>query len=411
MAEITISGTGCALADFLYSAIDFEGPAFSRYRSSSPGDGGLVPGALVFAEQVERFAGCPAEEAVREISGAGRPDVVNLGGPAIVALVACKQLLEGMPVRLRFAGASGDDEAGRFIRETIAKTGIHAEGSKVVPGRSPVTYVLSDSRAAGGHGERTFINRIAASGSFGPEDLPPGFFDADITLFGATALVPRLHEALGELLLRAKARGTLTVVSTVYDFASEHENPGGRWPLGRSDESYRDIDLLVADREEALHLSGTADIDAAADFFRRRGVGACIVTDGPNPVCFFSAGRRFANVRGSLPVSLEVSRRLAAGLRTGDTTGCGDNFVGGVLASIALQLLCGTEALDLPTACALGIACGGQACFYLGGTYAEATPGDKLAEVSELYESFRRQAHDLFPIERLALLRGERSGA
>ena len=46
--EIAIAGTGCSLMDYLFTGVDFSGPAFARYRSREPGDGGLVPGHLVF---------------------------------------------------------------------------------------------------------------------------------------------------------------------------------------------------------------------------------------------------------------------------------------------------------------------------------------------------------------------------
>ena len=52
-----ISGTGCALADFLYSGISFEGEDFKKYRSEKRGDGGLSPGKLVFTEELEKFTG------------------------------------------------------------------------------------------------------------------------------------------------------------------------------------------------------------------------------------------------------------------------------------------------------------------------------------------------------------------
>jgi len=57
--KIIISGTGCALADFLYTDIRFDSPAFMKYRSKRAGDGGLSPGKLVFTEGLEQFAGCP----------------------------------------------------------------------------------------------------------------------------------------------------------------------------------------------------------------------------------------------------------------------------------------------------------------------------------------------------------------
>ena len=57
--KIIISGTGCALADFLYNDILFSGPTFQKYQSKKSGDGGLSPGKLVFTEELEKFSGTP----------------------------------------------------------------------------------------------------------------------------------------------------------------------------------------------------------------------------------------------------------------------------------------------------------------------------------------------------------------
>jgi len=42
--KITISGTGCALADLIYNRVSFASPEFQKYTSKQNGDGGLSPG-------------------------------------------------------------------------------------------------------------------------------------------------------------------------------------------------------------------------------------------------------------------------------------------------------------------------------------------------------------------------------
>jgi hypothetical protein len=54
--------------DIIYPGIDFSGPAFSRFRSRSDGDGGLAPGRLVFTDDAERFALRPIPEILAEIT-------------------------------------------------------------------------------------------------------------------------------------------------------------------------------------------------------------------------------------------------------------------------------------------------------------------------------------------------------
>jgi sugar/nucleoside kinase (ribokinase family) len=222
----------------------------------------------------------------------------------------------------------------------------------------------------------------------GPDDLDEDFFRADLTLFGGTGLVPPLHDALDALLPRAKDAGAFTVVTTVYDFRNQRRDPVGPWPLGASAASYAATDLLIADREEALRLSGQSSVSTAVAWFRAHGVGAVVVTDGMNDI-EAAAGSRFVPLgAGRFPVSRSVVAELAAHPeRKGDTTGCGDNFAGGVVTALAQQLEAGRESLDLGEAIAWGAACGGLACFHMGGVFTEERLGQKLARVKACLEA------------------------
>lgn len=419
---IVISGTGCALMDYLYTDIRLDSPAFRKYRSREPGDGGLEPGKLVFVEDLERFAGAPRtfDHILCELAGGREPDRANLGGPSIVSLIHAAQMFGEGGARVRFFGARGSDHTGGEIARIAAGTALDISGCTVLDGPTPFTRVFSDPSFDRGHGERTFVNELGVAARFGPEHLPRQFYDADIVAFGGTALVPRIHAELGTLSAAAARGGSIVVVNTVFDFRSEarlaastkaaHANVAdmrsasgaggkargaGRWPLGASDDTYRHIDLLVADREEALRLSGARDIAAALAFFRNRGTGAAVVTDGARDIRFFSSGRLFAPIdNGALPVSAEVRRVLrSAGRPPGDTTGCGDNFVGGLLWAVAGQLEAGAAKgrLDLVEACSEAIVAGGFACFYIGGTYAEAAPGEKRRKIEALAQLYRAQ--------------------
>ena len=405
MQKLSICGTGCSIADLLYTNIDFSSEAFSKYRSRTPGDGGLTPGKLVFADEIERFSQNAIHEILSELTDGAGPASLNLGGPGVVAAINAAQLLyDTDEIDVSFSGAVGTDSNGEFIRKTVESNHLSTERYKVVSGDSPVTYVLSDPHFHGGNGERTFINDIAAAWHFGPEDLGDWFFSGDLLFFGATALVPNLHDNLTELLTKAKRLEKITVVTTVYDFRNEKRNPRGRWPMGTSDESYRAIDLLITDREEALRLSGARTLEEAVGFFVERGVGALVVTSGPEPIRYYSGGSLFSACSGQLPVSEEIGVRLSCFTGQGDTTGCGDNFAGAVLAGLALQLRTRRSEVDLRSACGLGISCGGFACFYLGGTFHESHPGEKRASVEPIYEAYRHQVRgtaNLLPFHEL----------
>jgi sugar/nucleoside kinase (ribokinase family) len=215
------------------------------------------------------------------------------------------------------------------------------------------------------------------------------FFDADILFFGGTALVPPIHDSLTDLVRRGRESGALIVVTTVYDFRNEKRSPSEPWPLV---DDYSAVDLVCTDHVEALRISGASDDDAALDWFIDRGVGAAIITRGPEPVLFRASRGRFRPTdRGALPVCAAVGREIERSERAHDTTGCGDNFVGGVLTSIMEQLSAGAASISLEDAVVEGNVAGGFAATYLGGLYTEARAGDKRGELERLRSAYLEQ--------------------
>ena len=395
MKPIHVSVTGCALADCVYPAIDFNGPVFRRYASCKPGDGGLVPGQLVFLESLAEFAG-ESPEAVQAALTAGQTMAArNVGGPAVVAAVNAAQMLWDHPGKVHFYGACGDDDNAAFIRSVLARTPLDSTHYATRRGITPVTDVLSDPNYHDGKGERTFVNVIGAVGDYGPEALGDDFFASDVLLFSATALLPKLHDNLTGLLKRGKAAGRINMVATVFDFRNEQRDPAGRWPLGESDESYRFIDLLAVDWDEARRLSGEEELEKMVGFFRDRGTQSVVITHGAKDFYIWSGGGLFgAAPLRALPVNAQVGMDMAEHPESkGDTTGCGDNFAGGLLGAMAMQLSAGKTpgSLDLGDAAAWAAASGGLACFTFGGTYLEKAPGEKMAKLRRYREAYRKQ--------------------
>jgi sugar/nucleoside kinase (ribokinase family) len=184
------------------------------------------------------------------------------------------------------------------------------------------------------------------------------------------------------------------VVNTVFDFRNEKKNPGVQWPLGDTDRSLKLIDLLMMDCEEALKISGCQTIDQAADFFISKEVSSFIITNGSKNLYAYSDGRLFEKVNLiQVPVSGKVIETLLQNPDLkGDTTGCGDNFAGGAVTSLATQLKSVNKGeFDLFQTLAWAVASGGFTCFYLGGTYFEERPGEKLAKVKELVHDYLKQ--------------------
>jgi sugar/nucleoside kinase (ribokinase family) len=273
--------------------------------------------------------------------------------------------------------------------KALEKTPVNIQSYKKSSGKTPYTLVLSDPDYNNGEGERVFVNSIGAAWNFKVESLSVDFFDADIILYGGTALVPNIHDNLHILLKNGKEKGAVNIVSTVYDFRNEKHHPGKPWPLGNSKLSFPWIDLLITDNEEALKISGQKTIKQAATFFIDNGISAFIITNGAQNISIYSNGEKFQKLAlTELPISEAVSFDLQ-NYTGGDTTGCGDNFVGGVLASVSQQM--DLERMDLSEAACWGTASGGFACFYPGGTYFENKRGEKFEKVNHYYINLRKQ--------------------
>ena len=389
--KIKISGTGCALADFVYNNVDFNSPGFLKYRSSKTGDGGLSPGKLVFAEELEKFAGRSYPQILAELTDGKEPETFNIGGPSIVSLIHVAQMLNNDLYEVDFYGISGKDETSQKIRELLKNTPLNMQNYLPESEKpTPFTHVLSDPDFDYGHGERTFINNIGAAWDLTPEFLPESFFESEIVCFGGTALTPNLHDNLHQLLQKAKDKKAITVVNTVYDFRNEKKSSSNRWPVGDSGLSYPNIDLLIMDLEEAKRISGYENVKDIIQYFRKH-VAAFAITRGANSVIFHASESEFDPISDELPVSKEVTAKIRNKEFNGDTTGCGDNFVGGMIVSMAEQLQNQKEKLNLKEAVISGICSGGFACSYHGGTYFEDSPGEKKQQIEKLISAYQNQ--------------------
>lgn len=393
--KIVISGTGCALADFLYNSISFEDNSFKYFLSNKPGDGGLSPGKLVFTEELEQFASATYPSILKEITAGKQPDVMNIGGPSIVALIHAAQLLEKNYFDIDFYGITGKDTTADRILELIDRTPLNSSNFKKL-GTKPTAFtdVFSDPSYDNGHGERTFVNSIGAAGEFSMKDIPNDFYEADLVCFGGTALAPKIHDDLTKLLRKVKKQNGITLVNTVFDFRNEKKNPEKPWPLVDSDKDFELIDNLILDCEEALKISGKSSIEEAAVFFKEKKVSSFIITNGSQHLFAYSDGLLFRPMEISkFPASEEVINTLSRHPELkGDTTGCGDNFVGGFITSLGLQLKSKEIGeFDLTEAIAWAVASGGYTCFYIGGTFYEKRKGEKMTQILKLKQKYQEQ--------------------
>ena len=391
--KVIVSGVGCSLVDRLFNNISFSSNEFSSYLSKKNGDGGLVPGQLVFVEEFEKFKNQDHQTILKGITNNRSHDKINIGGPSIVSIIHAAQLSFDNNSEFKFYGGRGNDAQGEFIMKLLKGTSVNALNYIETKGETPSTLVLSDPAYDNNSGERIFINSIGAARNYTPNQLDDSFFSSDIVVFGGTALVPQIHDNLTELLGKSKLEGCITIVNTVYDFRNEKANPDKKWPLGKSDESYKNIDLLITDLEEALRLSGMSNVESAINFFLNKGVGALIITSGTDNIRLFAQGDLFEKIEyAEMPISKAVSEDLKKGKgNNGDTTGCGDNFVGGVIASIVEQLQKTNSNFDLKDAATYGIVSGGTSTFYMGGMYEEKEKGEKKKMIEPYFNLYKEQ--------------------
>lgn len=180
-------------------------------------------------------------------------------------------------------------------------------------------------------------------------------------------------------------------MNTVYDFRNQELNPEVPWPLVKRREDYQLIDMLIMDCEEALKISGQKSMEDAASFFSATQISSFIITNGAKDLIAYSNGTLFEKTKVlSFPISNLVSERLRnhPELR-GDTTGCGDNFAGGIISSLAMQIKNNnTGNYSLTDAISWGVSAGGSSCFTIGGTCLEPTPGEQKQKIQSIKEEF-----------------------
>ncbi|WP_319511987.1 carbohydrate kinase family protein [uncultured Draconibacterium sp.] len=400
--KIIVSGVGCCLVDLLYNNINFQSEEIQPFLSKSSGDGGLSPGKLVLLEDFERFCNNNLHDFFNVILHGHEANKINIGGPSIVSLIHAAQITQNQNCEIRFYGRAGIDENGEYLQKQLAPLPVKLQDFKLIDNRTPSTIVLSDPNYDNGQGERMFINAIGAAWEMHAKDLDEDFFNSEVVVFGGTAIVPGIHDKLPSLLKKAKENGCLTIINTVYDFINEKKNPNQKWTLGETDYTYAFTDILITDAEEALRLSGCESVEAAFDFFIKTKVESVIITNGSKDIHLFSNGEVF-NVKGKfvLPISELIKQELKIS-KSGDTTGCGDNFAGGLIGSVVNQLSLGISKPDLFEALAWAVVSGGFACFYMGGTYFEEKPMEKQRKIIPYYKAYIKQLANIIQTKEVA---------
>ena len=210
----------------------------------------------------------------------------------------------GAPVRLR--GAVGTDEFGDRVLARLRGAGVNIEGVDKMPLATATTVVL-----VAPDGSRSFLHAPGVSRQVfsAPGEFPegPGHFHL-ANIFS----LPNMRRTGAETLARALAAGWTTSLDTGHDTR-------GEW-MSVLEPCLPNIGMLFANEAEALKISGCADLRAASQLLLGRGVNTVVIKRGSNGCAVFDG-------KGEL-----WARGFA--VQTVDTTGAGDCFTGGFLASL-----------------------------------------------------------------------------
>lgn len=222
----------------------------------------------------------------------------SCGGQVATALVACRR----WGLTAKYVGSIGDDEEGRFQRESLAREGLDLSELRVVPGaRTQMAVIIVEARS----GERTILWRREEKLRRDPETLEPG------ALAGGRVLLVDGHEM--PLSIRAARLARAAGIPVVLDIDSVREGCRDLLAL---------VDFPIVSETFAPRLTGKDDLrDALAE----------IQVVSPGRFACATLGRR-----GALALHGDRAwRARGAEVPVVDTTGAGDVFHGGFLYGLS----------------------------------------------------------------------------
>jgi pseudouridylate synthase len=240
--------------------------------------------------------------------GSDTPAAVTTAGGGSAANVAAWLAATGVPVA--FAGRAGADLLGRSAVRDLEAAGVRAEVT-ADPARPTGTCVVLVSPG----GERSMLPDPGANATLRADDLPDALFTSGrhLHLSGYALLRTGSRDAASAALELARARHMTISVdpSSAAPLAAAGPDRFLAWTAGSA--------LCLANEEEASVLTGRAGAEAAAEALTRH-FGEVVVKLGPAGAMWCEAG--------TAPVLVPAERASVV-----DTTGAGDAFAAGFLAS------------------------------------------------------------------------------
>ena len=211
-------------------------------------------------------------------------------------------------------GAVGDDEKADWVLMTLRKHGIDTSAMQRLTG-IPTSATILNVRP---NGDRPALHVRGASDHF---DVAPAMydqvFDAPIIHLGGTGLLKKLDGPASVILLReAKRRGRIVTFDLIGANAETIAIVAPLLPY---------IDYFMPSIEEARDMSGRTTPEDCAGFYLDKGATCCVFTLGGD-------GAYYAHQDGTRLSSPAYDVKVV------DTTGCGDAFDAGFIASLHYKM-------------------------------------------------------------------------
>jgi sugar/nucleoside kinase (ribokinase family) len=261
------------------------------------------------------------------------------GSGAIVATGAAR-----LGLRVGFCGVVGDDPFGRFLGDELDRRGVEVGGLLLDAARpTGVTVVLARPN------DRAILTHAGTIGDLRTDLIDPARLEGARHVHVSSYFLQRsLAPELPALFERVRAGGATTSVDPNWD-------PSGRWDGGLRD-LLGHVDVFLPNATEASLIAGIDELDDAVLALAER-AGVVVAKAG--------AG-------GALAAHGErLVRAAAPAIEALDTTGAGDAFDAGYLAS----MLAGDP---LERSLAIANACGALSTRALGGVDAQPTMDEIL---------------------------------
>jgi sugar/nucleoside kinase (ribokinase family) len=268
---------------------------------------------------------------------------LTIGGSG--GILACGAARLGL--RTAFCGVVGDDLFGRFVREEMMGHGVDISGLVVLPGRpTGVTVVLSAPE------DRAMLTAPGTIGELRGELIDLRLLHSARHVHVSSYFLQRgLAAHLPEIFQEVRARGGTVSVDPNWD-------PSGEWDGGLMRLLPR-LDVFLPNAMEAMRMTHISDLDTAIARLRAH-TSMVVIKNGGHGAIASSLG--------------ETARAPAFPVNVADSTGAGDSFDAGFLATWL-------DGQDIERCLAVGNACGALSAQAVGGTSGQPTMKEALALV------------------------------